>query len=95
MGVYIKGIEMPTKGYRLILIHADGTVQSTDGETTAVHVPPHGRLINADALMDIYNDRQNKIIDRYGFDSSENGILAGAMKLLSVQSTIIEAEEEA
>ena len=51
MGVYINGMEMPTKGYRLILIHADGTVQSTDGETTAIPVPPHGRLIDADALL--------------------------------------------
>lgn len=48
--ILIKGIEMPTKGYRLILIHADGTVQTTDGETTAISVPPHGRLIDADAL---------------------------------------------
>ena len=50
MGVYIKGMEMPTKGYRLILIHADGTAQSTDGETTAVPVPPHGRLIDKDVM---------------------------------------------
>lgn len=51
MGVYID-MEMPTKGYRLILVHADGTVQISDGETTAVPVPPHGRLIDADALVE-------------------------------------------
>ena len=50
MGVYINGMEMPTKGYRLILVHADGTAQTTDGETTAVPVPPHGDLIDRDAL---------------------------------------------
>ena len=43
-------MEMPTKGYRLILIHADGTVQTTGGETTAISVPSHGRLIDADAV---------------------------------------------
>jgi hypothetical protein len=52
MGVYIKGMEMPEKGYRLILIHADGTVQSTDGEMTAIPVTePHGRLIDADEFL--------------------------------------------
>lgn len=48
--VLIKSMEMPTKGYRLILVHADGTVQTTDGETTAIPIPPHGRLIDADEL---------------------------------------------
>ena len=43
-------MEMPIKGYRLILIHADGAVQTTGGETTAISVPPHGRLIDADAV---------------------------------------------
>jgi hypothetical protein len=50
MGIYIDGMKMPTKGYRLILVHADGTVQTTDGETTAVHVPPHYDLIDHNAL---------------------------------------------
>ena len=50
MSVLIRGMEMPTKGYRLILVHADGTVQTTDGETTAVPVQPHGRLIDADKI---------------------------------------------
>lgn len=48
--ILIHGMEMPTKGYRLILIHADGIVQSTNGETTAISVPPHGRLVDVDEL---------------------------------------------
>lgn len=59
MGVYIKGMEMPTKGYRLILVHADGTVQTTDGETTAISVPPHGDLIDRDALE---QDAQKRLL---------------------------------
>lgn len=51
MGVYLPNMEMLTKGYHLILVHADGTVQTTSGETTAVFVPPHGRLIDADAML--------------------------------------------
>ncbi len=52
MGVYIKGMEMPKEGYHhMICIYADGTV-STGGRTyMAVYVPPHGNLIDRDALI--------------------------------------------
>lgn len=46
------------------------------------------RLIDADALMEIYMDRLSLVADRYSPDSSECGILAGAMKLLDEQPTI-------
>lgn len=56
MGVYIAGMEMPKRGM-VVNIYADGRV--TDhfdefGRTIgkAVTVPPHGRLIDADALAD-------------------------------------------
>lgn len=52
----------------------------------------HGILIDKDRLMGIYEDRLEKVIDRYGMDSSEAGILSGAMKLLMVEHGIIEAE---
>ena len=52
MGVYLPNMEMPTKGYRLILVHADGTAQTTDGEATTISIPPHGDLIDRDALLD-------------------------------------------
>ena len=53
MGVYIKGMEMPTCGHTTIRIYADGTVEHEHTERklgTAVPVPAHGRLIDADAL---------------------------------------------
>ena len=46
------------------------------------------RAIDADALMEIYMDRISLVADRYSPDSSECGILAGAMKLLDEQPTI-------
>lgn len=52
MGLYIRDVEMPTKGYRLILVHADGTVQTTDGETTAIPVSSHGDLIDRNELKE-------------------------------------------
>lgn len=52
----------------------------------------HGRLIDADRLMRVYEDRLEKVINRYGIDSSERGILSGAMKLLMIELGIVEAE---
>ena len=46
------------------------------------------RLVDADALMELYADRLTAIAERYSPDSSECGILSGAMKLLEIQPTI-------
>ena len=46
------------------------------------------RLIDADALMKIYGNRMSAVALRYSVNSSECGILAGAMKLLEEQPTI-------
>lgn len=59
MGVYIKGIQMPKENQRglWVVIHSDGTVEYDTGDygwqtlrNAAIPVPPHGRLIDADAL---------------------------------------------
>ena len=59
MGVYIKGMEMPTVGRILIVLPSGRTLEvSADSaqnifrEAQAVPVPPHGRLIDADALYE-------------------------------------------
>ena len=52
----------------------------------------HGRLIDADRLLKIYENRMEKVADRYGHYSSEAGILSGAMKLLMIELGIVEAE---
>lgn len=53
MGVYIKGMEMPKDGcHHMICIYADGTVSTGGRVYMAVPVPPHGRLIDADAAYD-------------------------------------------
>lgn len=46
------------------------------------------RMIDADALLELYADRLEKLVGRYGVYSSECGVLAGAMKLLEIQPTI-------
>lgn len=51
--ILIKGMEMPKDGYHhMICIYADGTVSTGGRVYRAVPVPPHGRMIDADALID-------------------------------------------
>ena len=59
MGVYIKGIELPKEGsWKTVRIYPDGTcaIPNWQGDCTflkgaqAVEIPPHGRVIDADAL---------------------------------------------
>ena len=58
MGVYIKGMEMPTEQYgkMVITLYPNGHVAEYIGDIgrvwEAVPVPPHGRLIDADAFFD-------------------------------------------
>ena len=54
---------------------------------------PHGELVDRGGLMDTYADRLTAVAERYSPDSSECGILSGAMKLLAIMPTIIEAED--
>jgi hypothetical protein len=60
MSILIRGMEMP-KRQILAVINPNGLVEVLDGNTLiaefeAVPVPPHGRLIDADALMELYAD---------------------------------------
>lgn len=48
------------------------------------------RLIDADALIDIFEDRLEKIRNRYGDYSGEAGVCAGALRLIRVQPTVEE-----
>lgn len=54
MGIYIKGMEMPKVPTRFI-IFADGRVEDEDDSAykySAVPVPLHGRLVDADAFAE-------------------------------------------
>ena len=53
----------------------------------------HGELVDRGGLMDTYADRLTAVAERYSPDSSECGILSGAMKLLAIMPTLIEAED--
>lgn len=73
----------------------DADIHSFPYDCPLVEIPPkHGRLIDADALMDIFADRLVKVSVRYGIDSAVAGAVCGAMKLLDVQPAVIDTEGE-
>ena len=58
MSVLIEGMEMPKEDEEIIIrISPNGTVMTEYAlpitGVKAVHVPPHGRLIDADAVIDL------------------------------------------
>ena len=87
MSIYLPNIEMPPKG-QMLVIFPDGTIYVCFNgmrerlmQTTAVPVPPHGRLGDLDALTERFWDGQCYFTD------------AIKSKLQSAP-TIIPAEEE-
>ena len=94
MGVYINGIEMPTGNDELrLIIHSNGQViishQTYYEEAEAVPVPPHGRMIDADAYESLLRGLGDRNYRR------EKGTICDAVKFLHPHyaPTIIPAEE--
>lgn len=60
MGIYLPNMEMPKVGVKNIMIISNGRVFQLSGYRNpkplgiAIHVPPHGRLIDADALIEAH-----------------------------------------
>lgn len=97
MSVYIKGMEMPKEG-DLIVIRPDGKAYYVSAnpqnayEGEAVPVPPHGRLIDADALLE---SEQGYTIPNYNSDGYVAD-LEGAYTEVQIENapTIIPADKE-
>lgn len=57
MSVLVRGMKMPKNGWTDVRLHCDGSATMPTGNhpyyrlLTAVEVQPHGRLIDADALI--------------------------------------------
>ena len=86
MGVYIPNMEMPTEG-KLINIYPDGcwcNAFDNDAYGSVIELPPHGRLIDADALM-----------EKVEHDTPLSTVFEKTMRwYLQKAPTIIEAEGE-
>ena len=86
MGLFIKGMEMPKSGEKIIILTSSGYIEDVSGQVIegveAISVPtPHGCLIDADELL----TDANKL--RYG-----KGWLI-TVENIEAAPTIIEAEE--
>ena len=52
MSLLIKGFDLPKDRTTTIIITTKGCVFTPFGMVEAIEIPPHGRLIDADALME-------------------------------------------
>lgn len=98
MGIYISGVEMPTNGKALtIQICPDGSIyqpyRGTVPRGKAIPVPPHGRLINGDARVNVqlYND---EFEDFQTVNMSIDDLLDSSWIELEDDPTIIPASKE-
>lgn len=103
MSVYIKGMAMPKEGsWKTIRIYPDGTcaVPNWQGDCTlikgtkAAPIPPHGRLIDADALVDKHFGKEylSKIMTA---DEDDMGTaLVNIPLVINNAPTIIPADKE-
>ena len=110
MSVLIKGMEMPQDGRRhkaLVIFEPDGTckivIEYSESYSErhiktfeAIELPPHGRLIDADALAKSIKD-QIELIKQFRneeLDRVAQIIEAGYLQEIANAPTILEAEVE-
>ena len=94
MSILIKGMEMPKDGcHHMICIYADGTVSTGGRVYMAVPVPPHGRLIDADAFFkDICNSIEN--MTKLGVGVDADFLWAKLNDALDNAPTVIPADKD-
>ena len=99
MSIYISGVEMPKEHPLYITLRPGGSVHVWDSYggtgygTQAISVPPHGRLIDADALVQVL---KFVLANPVGFDGGKADVFAvgRTIQLLEEAQTIIEADKE-
>lgn len=100
MSIIIKGMNMPTARDTLVLVKTDGTAIVYVDEayvTTAYPVPPHGRLIDADALICTIIETLESLKKNPKMDREEAHLLAAFHTLgemVKDAPIIVETEEE-
>ena len=100
--ILIKGMEMPKEGTVIAVYKIDGKLYATKGLSGMLYplvpVPPHGRLIDADVLTDVFRG----FIAMYGScpfsqlaptDKARRDELQAALAEVINAPTIIPAEE--
>lgn len=104
MSVIIKGMEMPQAGDMIICGQINGKLQCTIAtrgkstkwcEASEVSVP-HGRLIDADILLDTirYRAEGRAICAKCKSQDCQNCVIKSVYKIIREAPTVIEAEVE-
>lgn len=102
MGVYIKNMEMPVIELEWTIRRgADGkwyaidtNAETSDGEWhEIVFVPPHGRLIDAEKLIQFAKDKARQIADEEAYPPRSIAVSGLSIEDVVNAPTIIEAEE--
>lgn len=101
MSILIKGMEMPKRDdeYVIFAVYGDGGVvygplnrPHVRYKNRAVPVPPHGRLIDADANLAV----MKRVLDApyTGHGTIDTAMLKASIKMFEEAPTIIQASEE-
>ena len=92
MGIYIQDMEMPKDG-QMLVIFPDGTayvcfngMRERLAQAEAVSVQPHGRCVDADALLRVIHDAYE------ARDAEQNAIMDKVSMLVVAAPTIIPAD---
>ena len=101
MSIVIKGLKIPKEGdWRTVRIYPDGTcaIPNWQGDCTfikgveAIELPPHGRLIDADAFSNKYCDKAYFDMVNMGDKFTLSIALTNIPIVLNNAPTILEAE---
>jgi hypothetical protein len=101
MSILIKGMEMPKAGnWKTIRIYYDGTCAEPNWQgdckymqgCEAVPVPPHGKLIDADALIEKLRETGKRVFGSGGIPECSSLSIVG--DYVESAPTIIPASEE-
>lgn len=82
--ILIRGMELPTKGYKTIILHSNGRVYEPTSEelivnkiADATELPPHGDLIDRDEAISVLKNIGSRDYRR------EKGTICDAIKMIS------------
>ena len=94
MSLFIKGMELPKSGEKIIILTSSGYIEDVSGQVIegaeAVSIPtPHGRLGDLDALMELYEPAPEDVNEWEHYTTTISAIRQN----IKDAPTIIEAEE--
>ena len=97
MSLYIPGCGLPKEGNKLLVIFPDGVVNEVEPGTPyyeAKQLQPHGRLIDADTLVEAIKTTQPYYpLILFGTSEGQKAIyIQKIVETINAQPTIIEAE---